>query len=282
MFEQFVFFASESEVPLAAQAIFTIWGFTVTNSMLLGVLTGLAILTLFFIAAKHSRLRPKSRFSFAIESLTDFILNLAEQNFGSRAKAIKHLPFLLSLFCFILLSNLTGLLPGVGTIMVHTDHGEVSLLRAFTADLNGTLALAVLTIGSVQFYALKQLGILGHLKNYFTDKPYNPMNLFMGLIEVMGEFIRIITLSMRLFGVIYAGEVLLHVIGQLAGVWGWAATIPVYFLEIFFSGIQAYIFVMLTTAYLSMATASHGDHAEEPDNHSKPATLKPAVASDRK
>lgn len=272
MFEQSLFFASETGVPLAAQPIFTIWGFTVTNSMLLGLLTAVAILAIFIIAARRTAIRPKSRFAFAIESLTDFLLNLATDSFGSRKKALKHLPFLISLFCFILLANLTGLLPGVGTVTVHTpEGGEVSLLRAFTADLNATLALAVLTIGLVQFYALKELGILGHLKNYFTDKPYNPMNLFIGLIEVMGEFIRIITLSMRLFGVIYAGEVLLHVIGQLAGAWGWAATVPVYFLEIFFSGIQAYIFVMLTTAYLSMATSSHGDHQKDHAAHPAPA-----------
>lgn len=276
MFEQSLFFASETGVPLAAQPVFTVWGFTVTNSMLLGVITGIAVLALFMTAAKRSATRPKSRFAFAIESLVDFLLNLATENFGSRKKALQHLPFLISLFCFILLANLTGLLPGVGTIVVHTpEGGEVSLLRAFTADLNATLALAVLTIGLVQFYALKELGVLGHLKNYFTSKPYNPMNLFIGLIEVLGEFIRVITLSMRLFGVIYAGEVLLHVIGQLAGVWGWAATVPVYFLEIFFSGIQAYIFVMLTTAYLSMATSSHGEHAEEKDH----AIKSPAVAS---
>lgn len=279
MLEQFRNFASEGGgVPLSAETIFTIGSFNFTNSMLYGLITGVAVVVILFFAARRSKLKPVSKFSFAVESLVEFILNTAADGFNSHSKALKHLPFLLSLFCFILLANLSGLIPGVGTITINTSDGEVSLLRAFTTDLNGTLALAVLSIGLVQFYAFKELGLLGHLKNYFTDKPYNPMNLFMGLIEVMGEVIRIITLSMRLFGVIYAGEVLLHVIAELAGPFGWAATIPVYFLEIFFSAIQAYIFVMLTTAYLNMATSSHGGH--ESEHKQDRAKLKPATANE--
>ena len=173
---------------------------------------------------------------------------------------------MLTLFTFILFANLSGLFPGVGTVITQTPEGEVPLLRAFTTDLNATLALAILTIGTVQFYAIKELGIIGHLKHYFTDKPWNPMNLFIGLIEVMTEFIRIMTLSMRLFGVIYAGEVLLHVIGELAGNFGWAATLPIYGMEIFFSVIQAYLFVMLTTVYLSIATSHSEDAPAHEDN----------------
>ncbi len=80
----------------------------------------------------------------------------------------------------------------------------------------------------------------------------------------MSELIRIMTLSMRLFGVIYAGEVLLHVIGDLAGNLGWAATFPIYLLEIFFSSIQAYLFMMLTLVYMANATKNdHEEHDEE-------------------
>src|SRR5687768_7660504 len=254
-------FASASSAPLAAEPIFHLGPLVFTNSMLFGAIMAVLVLTFFTLAAKRSTTKPRSKFAFFVESLVEFVLNLVQENFnGDRKKAIKHLPLLLTLFTFILFSNLSGLLPGVGTIITHTPEGEVPLLRAFTADLNATLALAILTIGTVQFYAIKELGIIGHLKHYFTDKPLNPMNMFIGVIEVMGEFIRIITLSMRLFGVIYAGEVLLHVVGELGGNFGWATTIPVYFMEIFFSGIQAYLFMMLTTVYLSIAT-THTDEA---------------------
>jgi len=81
----------------------------------------------------------------------------------------------------------------------------------------------------------------------------------------MGEFIRILTLSMRLFGVIYAGKVLLYVISDLSGNFSPIATLPVYVLEIFFSFIQAYVFMLLSTVYLAMAT-KHGD-SPNPDDH---------------
>ncbi|MGH7196341.1 MAG: F0F1 ATP synthase subunit A [Candidatus Saccharimonadales bacterium] len=280
----FNFFASAEGpgVPLAAEPVVHLGPLAITNSMLFGMITAVAVLVLFAMAARRTSLRPKSKFAFTIETVVEFLLNIAQENFGGdRKKALKHLPLLLTLFTFILISNLSGLLPGVGTVMTQTPEGEVPLLRAFTTDLNATLALAVLSIGLVQFYAIKELGILGHLKHYFTDKPWNPMNLFIGLIEVMGEFIRILTLSMRLFGVIYAGEVLLHVIGELAGNFGWAATIPVYLMEIFFSAIQAYLFVMLTTVYLSIAT-SHTDEAhpvgEDEAEHSRAREPKLAAA----
>ncbi len=259
------YFAAEGTgVPLAAEPVVNLFGLTVTNSMLFGLVMAIVVLSLFASAAKRSRLNPTSKFAFLVESLVDFVLDLGEQNFGSREKAIRHMPLLLTLFTFILFSNLSGLIPGVGSITVtHSGSDEATpLLRAFTADLNSTLAMALLTIGSVQFYALKELGLLGHLKHYFTNEPWKPMNLLIGLNEVMGEFIRIMTLSMRLFGVIYAGEVLLHVIAELSGSFGWATTIPIYFMEIFFSGIQAYLFMMLSMVYLAIATRNEHAHDE--------------------
>lgn len=272
------FFAAEgSGVPLAAEPVFNVGSFVVTNSMLFAVFAAIVVVVIFWIAARRTRKHPTSKYAFSIETLIDSLWGAIAENFaGSRERARKHLPLVLTLFTFILVNNLSGLLPGIGTVTIDSGSDTNPLLRPFTTDLNGTLALAVLTIGLVQFYAIKELGIVGHLKHYFTNKPWNPMNLFIGLIEVMGEFIRIITLSMRLFGVIYAGEVLLHVIGDIAGDFGWAATIPVYFMEIFFSVIQAYIFIMLTTAYLGMATAHDDSHS---DDHSTPE-LKPATAND--
>lgn len=257
-------FAAVEGIPLAAETIFELGPLAFTNSMLFGLITAAAVLWLMASAASRSSLRPRSRLAFYIETLLDFMIDLAADTFGNRKQAIKHVPFLLTLFIFILFSNLSGLIPGVGTVVTESGGHESPLLRAFTTDLNATLALAVLTIGSVQFYALRQLGLRGHLRHYFSNKPWHPMNFFIGVNEVFGEVLRIVTLSMRLFGVIYAGEVLLHAIGGLAGNFAWAATLPVMLLEIFFSLIQAYLFMMLTTVYLAMATA-HSDEQHEPE-----------------
>lgn len=267
-----LFAAGGVGVPLSSESVFHLFGLSVTNSMLTGVIIGGLILFLFATAAKHTSIRPTSKFSFAIESLVGIVLDIAEQNFGDRKKALKYLPLLLTLFIFILLSNLAGLIPGVGTINVTGDEGVSPLLRPFTSDLNGTLALAILTIGTVQVAAIKERGFKKHILHYFMNNPLNPINLFIGLIEIMGEFIRILTLSMRLFGVIYAGEVLLHVIGELSGNFGPVATLPVYMLEIFFSFIQAYVFMLLSTVYLAMAT-HHDEHTQSHDHSPELTTL---------
>jgi len=276
VFEHFA--TTGTGVPLAAEPIFNLFGLLVTNSMLFGLISAIVIVSLFALAVRHSTVRPTSRFAFAVETLVEFVLDLGEDNFGSRAKAIRYMPLLLTLFVFILFSNSSGLIPGVGSINVTTADGTVPLLRAFTTDLNATLGLALLTIGTVQVTAIRQLGILKHLKHYFTDKPWNPMNLFIGLNEVMGEFIRIITLSMRLFGVIYAGEVLIHVVGSLTGNVAWITTFPLYLMEIFFSLIQAYLFMMLSMVYLAIAT--NDDHAPSEDDHS-PVPVNPVIQAAR-
>ena len=274
------FFAASEGVPLAAEQVFRAGPLAVTNTMLFAAVIALVVAALFVLARIRTGLRPRSMFAFVMEQLTDFILNIAEQNFGSRTKALRHLPLLLTLFTFILLGNLSELVPGVGSVTVSTQDGNIPLLRAFTTDLNATLALAILSIGLVQFYAVKELGVLGRLEHFFTRKPWNPMNLFIGLVEVLSEFIRIMTLSMRLFGVIYAGEVLIHVIGMLAGNLGWAATLPIYLLETFFGVIQAYIFVMLTTVYLATATEHSTDHEDASDSAHSPVVVPKATGSD--
>jgi F-type H+-transporting ATPase subunit a len=222
------------------------------------IISSLLVGVLIYLASK-SHPRNSSRMSLLLETLVAYTLQTGRETFGSESKARKHLPFLMSLFLFILFSNLSGLLPGVGSITITNDGVASPLLRPLTTDLNATLGLAIFTIVSVQVYALRELGIMGHLKHYFSNEPWKPMNLFIGINEVLGEFIRIITLSMRLFGVIYAGKVLLYAVSALAGNLGWAAAVPITFLEIFFSLIQAYIFMMLTMVYLAIATSSEED-----------------------
>ncbi len=270
----FNYFAEATSVPLAAEPIANFFGLHFTNSMFYGLVMAVVVLSLFTLAARRSTVRPESKFAFAVEFLVEFVLNLGEENLGSRKNAVRFMPLLLTLFTFILFSNLCELIPGVGSINVATAEGSVPLLRAFTADLNATLAMAILTIGTIQVVAIRELGIKKHLQHYFTNKPWNPMNVFIGLIEVMGEFIRIITLSMRLFGVIYAGEVLIHVVGEMGGNFGWAATFPVYLMEIFFGVIQAYLFMMLSMVYLGIAIHTE-DH---PDDDHSPAEAKPVTS----
>ncbi|MBP7820585.1 F0F1 ATP synthase subunit A [Candidatus Saccharibacteria bacterium] len=266
------FFASEDAVPLSAETIFTIGNFPITNSMIMGVLTAVIIMTIFGAMALFIKARPNSKFAFTTEVLAMFIMGEIKNNFmGDEKKARKFLGLFLAFFTFILINNLGGLLPGMGgSIYVETSEGiKAALLRPFTTDLNGTLALAFIAIATVQYFAIKQRGFFGHIKHYFSIMTpwWNPMNFFIGFIEILSELVRLLTLALRLFGVIYAGEVLLHVITNLAGNLAPVMTLPIILLEIFFSLIQAYLFIMLSSVYLAMGTAH--DESHDKDDHSK-------------
>jgi F-type H+-transporting ATPase subunit a len=250
-----VFAASES---LAAEHLFSLGPFPVTNSMLFGIVMAIIVLGLFGLAARASQLWPKSRLAYWFETLTELIRGMIIDTFDSdQRRAMRHFPLLITLFVFILFCNLSGLLPGVGTI----TYNDTPLLRAWTTDLNSTLAMATLALATVHIYALKEIGGRGYFRHFFSGNLKNPMNIFIGINELFGEVLRLVTLSLRLFGVIYGGEALLFAIGTLAGNFAWAATLPIMFLEIFVALVQAYLFMMLTASYLAMSV-SHNEPSE--------------------
>lgn len=238
-----------------------------TNAMFFAVVTGAFTVGLLLLAARYTQLHPKSRLAYTFELLIDYIWGAAIGVFGDKRTALKHLPLLATLFCFILVGNLTGsgMLPGVGTI-TYGGHDNI-LLRPFTTDLNATLSMAVFTIILVQYYAIRQLGLKGYFGHYFPAPRWKPVNIFIGVNEVFGEFLKVVTLAMRLFGVIYAGEVLITAVGQVAGNFGWFAMIPTVLLEIFFSLIQAYVFMMLSAAYIAIRIGSAEEHEPDEGRH---------------
>ena len=180
------------------------------------------------------------------------------ESFGDRKKVLRHFPLLFTLFVFILINNLTGLLPGIDTITVAVGGVSVSLFRSWTTDLNATIAMAIISLSTVHYYAVRDIGAKGYVRHFFGGSLKNPGTYLLGLSELFGEVLRLVTLSLRLFGVIYGGEALLTAIASLGGNFGWAATLPIMFLEIFVSLVQAYLFMMLTASYIVMST-SHGE-----------------------
>lgn len=257
MLGNFYFSAS----PLAPEELFKLGPIPFTNSMLLGLVSAIFVLMLFGMAARYSQLHPKSRLAFYIETIVDLVFGLVIDVFGDAKKARKHFPLLFSLLIFILIGNLSGLLPGIETITYNTGEGWVSLFRSWTTDLNSTLALAVLSLATVHYFAVKEIGFKGYIQHFFSGRLINPMTWFIGINELFGEILRLVTLSLRLFGVIYGGEALLFAITALAGNFGWVAALPIMFLEIFVCLVQAYLFMMLTASYIVMST-THGGEAE--------------------
>lgn len=263
-------------VSLRAEELTQIGPLHVTNSMLYGLVAAVSIAILTIIAARIIKFRPKkSVFASIIEYFVEFVINLLQGPMGSREKAAKYAPYYCTFLLFIIFSNISGLLPFVGP---GVEYGGSPLFRPFTADLNGTIALSVMAILLVQVLSVKEQGLKGHLKHYFSDKPWNPINFFIGILEVFGELTRITSLSLRLFLNTAAGEILVAVFTSLIAPNGRTplVVIPIFLFEILVAGIQAYVFTLLAATYLGLAI-QHSDHGDTHEVHHAPDMPKTKV-----
>lgn len=242
-------------ISLPAEEVFTIFsGVPVTNS----VLTAWIVMGILIIVSVAVRLRVSlipNNVQAIFEILLEGLYNLFQTIVHEKIRII--FPLLASLFIYILLNNWIGLLPGVGTIglthIVDQHKVFVPLFRAATADLNLTLSLALVAMGVIQLFGFKELGT-SYLSRFFNFG--NPVHFFVGILELVSEISKVISFAFRLFGNIFAGEVLLTVIAFLIPI---LAPIPFIGLELFVGFIQALVFSMLTAVFLSVAT-SHAAH----------------------
>lgn len=240
------------EISIAAEKIGHIGSFPITNSMLLSwiVLVGLIVASL--VATKQMRMIPSGAQNF-FETIVEILYNLVADVLGSEAQAKKYFPLLATIFLFIIANNWIGLVPGVGTIGINEikngEHMLVPLFRGGNADLNTTLALAIVAVIGIQVFGVAAIGATKYAKKFINFS--NPINFFLGILELISEFSRLISFSFRLFGNIFAGEVLLMVIAYLVPL---VAPLPFYFLEIFVGLVQALVFMMLTLVFIKGAT----------------------------
>jgi F-type H+-transporting ATPase subunit a len=239
------------EISLKAQEIFSIGNFSVTNSFFLTLVVCVLLVCFAFLMKKKIKLVP-GKLQGAVEMGVESLLNLMESTLGSMEKAEKYFPLVATIFIFILCSNLLGIFPGVGSFMVESGHTEVPLFRSPAADLNFTLAFAVISVIVTNIIGMASVGVFKHLGKFFNFK--GPIDFFIGILELISELAKIISLSFRLFGNVFAGEVLLTIISFLAP---YFIPLPFLFLEIFVGMIQAFIFAMITLVSISLHTATH-------------------------
>jgi len=273
----------QTESTLFAEPILHVGNFTVTNSLIMSWITVAILVTFFVLVGKSARggsasggkigRKKMSGVQNIFEILLEQALNLADSVTGSRKKTGKFLPVVLSLFLFILVNNWLGLLPGVGTVgFVETGaHGKVFIpfLRGATADLNTTLAISLFAVILSHILGVVWVGAWNHFNKFFNFKAFgqifkkgrhepilimvNPIKAFVGLIEVVGEIAKIASLSLRLFGNIFAGEVLL---ASMMAISAFLLPIPFMFLELIVGIVQALVFAILTLAFMSIATTA--------------------------
>lgn len=255
--------ASEGpHVAINADTVFTIGGLPITNSMVLGSLGFILCFWLLWHAAAVIKRGGKRSFivqliEWVYESLYDTVKTIIGDEKMTRAIA----PIPITLFFFILIQYYLGVLPIVGSLF----YGEHLLFRSYLADLNTTFGLAIVTVVVSEIYAFKAHGILGGIGRYLRNPLKDPVGAFEGILEIVAQMSRGIALSMRLFGNVFAGEVLLIMIAFLAQ-YAAAFALPIFYLfELFIGGIQAYLFFMLTTIFISLGMTSHDSHDESHD-----------------
>ena len=260
------------EITLFSEPVFNLGSFTVTNSLINSWLVVVVIVLLAWLIKKKISKVPEKLQSFS-EVIIEGALNLADSVTGDRKKTIKIFPLVFSIFIFILLNNWLGLLPGIGSIGFIESHGAerifVPYFRGGTADLNTTLALALFAVIGSNIFGFFMVGIWKHFNKYFNLKAFaeiprkikkeptivfvNPIKAFVGLIEIIGEAAKVASLSFRLFGNIFAGEVLLS---AMAVIFAFVLPVPFMFLEVIVGLIQALIFAMLTLVYFTIASTA--------------------------
>jgi F-type H+-transporting ATPase subunit a len=281
------------EVSLAAEPIFHIGGFKVTNALLTTWIVTIILIVIALVTtrrypkdldrAKNSDLVP-SGFGNFMEMVVEGLYGFSESVAGKWVT--KFFPIVMTIFLLIVISNWVGLIPGVGTIglLEHPQEGKAGLvakgailtaqhaesgagfvlvpfLRAPATDLNFTLALALVAVFMAQFFGIKAQK-LGYFKKFIDLSGFKQgafmgvIQMFVGLLELISEFARIISFSFRLFGNVFAGEVLLAVLAFLIP---YVVSLPFLGLELFVGFIQAFVFMMLALVFFTLATQGHGE-----------------------
>jgi F-type H+-transporting ATPase subunit a len=259
-------------VSASADTLFRLGPLPVTNSMVTSWVVAIVLIIAIRFAIRKPTLVP-SRGQAMVENLVEGVLELITPIVGKKV-AKPAFPLLVGLFTFILIQNWSGLIPGVGSIFMR-DHGSgemVSIIRPGNADLNGTIALALVAFVAWFYFIMRYAGPALVFKDIFGNKAdkneipaliYYPLFLVfgaVGLIEIVSIVFRPISLSFRLFGNVYGGENLLHAMSAMSR---WGLPIPFYFLELLIGFVQALVFTLLVSVYIGLICNHGDDHPEE-------------------
>lgn len=260
------------EHMLYAEPIFNIGDFPVTNSLFTSALALLVIILVALSLRSKIKTVP-GKLQNVFEMLFEKFFEIFDLITGSRQKTLKFAPFALSFFFLILINNWMGLIPGMGSfghIVIQDGYPHfIPWLRGGTADLNTTLALASIGVVASHIFGVAAVGAWSYLNKFINIKAFleipkkilkeptiilvNPIKAFVGLVEIIGEAAKVASLSFRLFGNVFAGEVLL---ASMAAIFAFVVPIPFIFLEIIVGLIQALIFAILVLIYVSINTSA--------------------------
>jgi len=265
------------EPKLPAEEVFHLFGFSITNSIVAAWLTIIVLVVFSYVVTRRLKLIPtrlQTFFEFALGSLLNFCQRVAGEENGRR-----FFPIVATIFLFVILNAWLSLLPGFGSILITNAEGEsVHLLRAANTDINMPLALAVMSFAFVSYFGLRSLGasylgkfvnvgqffrsvgqlFRGKLRAGLSGMFTGIVNIFVGFLEALTELVRIVSFTLRLFGNMTAGEILLLMATFLIP---FLFALPFYGLELLIGFVQALIFAGLTLIFLTVAVAHGSERA---------------------
>jgi len=246
-------------VVLAPEQLGTLWGLPVTNTLLTSWAVVILLLIVGFVMGRRLKMIP-SRFQTLLEWLVSFVYDYVAETLESRTMARRFFPFLTTIFLFIFTSNLLEFTPGVGSFGIFTSWGGtfIPLFRSVNTDLNVTLTLAIISFLTIEITGALTIGVVKYAGK-FINFHNGVIGFFVGIVELFSEIARVISFSFRLFGNIFAGEVLILVVTYFLPV---IAPVPVMAFEIFVGFVQAAIFALLTLFFIKIAIMEpHGQEA---------------------
>lgn len=272
-------------LSFASDVIFFVGSFPVTNTLLNTLFVDLVLVLIIIGVNKNLSLTP-GRIQNIAELLIGGFYSFTETIAGKKSKQI--FPYFMTFFLFILIANWSGLIPGFTTIGIVKDHDHlIPLLRSTTSDLNTTLGLAMVSLAATHMMSLRTLGPTEYLARFIPFFPFfvsvvkgkpkisidmsSPLNMvmsvfnplvliFVGALEFVSEFVKVISLSFRLFGNIFAGEVVLETVSHI---FAFIFPLPFLMLEFIVGAVQALVFAMLTLAFMVILTTPHTGEAHE-------------------
>jgi F-type H+-transporting ATPase subunit a len=243
-------------VILKAEQVGSLFGFTLTNSLLMTWLVMVILISFTFYFRRKIALIP-GKLQTGVEWLFEGVLNYMSETLESEHYARKFFPLIMTIFLFVLLGNELAFVPGVGSVGFHEAEGFVPLFRAPGADLNFTLALAFISFFTIEITGIVVLGFWKYAGKYVNFS--SPINFVVGLIELLSNLGRIISFSFRLFGNVFAGEVMILVASFFVS---YFLPVPLQAFEVFVGFIQAVVFAMLTLFFIKLAIMEpHGEEA---------------------
>lgn len=248
-------------VALAAEHIGTLWGIPITNTLLMSWVVVALLLIAGFLIGRNVRLFP-GRLQTIVEVLFTYVKDFIETTLENGVWARRMFPLLLTMFLFIATANLLEFTPGLGAVTIFNGEEQVRLLRSMNTDLNMTLALTIIAVFTIEIAGILALGFWKYAGKFINFSGHSIseriINFAVGIIELISELSRFVSFSFRLFGNIFAGEVLIAVIAFFVPLF---LPAPIIAFEMFVGIVQGAVFALLTLFFVKMAIMEpHGSH----------------------